>query len=266
MRTGKAACEVSLAVVIPDALKIKVEELIIAELKSCIINLNNVESEMGFFHAYHMRAMSIASSLQIGPAAINSAASIKDDVVRSKEMVGTMQNDLRILHAQLQALTSFSYSDPFSIAEQSSDLVSSFGDRITSKAGGLNPVASEAKINSSLFAGTISVETGSKLVSNTNDFSTPLSKSLRSAWSAIKTPIAASNASQIPADSSGVYDTTRNSTFAHEGAYRVSCGGNMVSIPCSFSFTRFNILMFAQLFYVFADPQFAYTRTTKICF
>ena len=45
----------------------QVEELVVAELQSCLLNLNNIESEAGFFHAYHMRALSIAGSL--GPAA-----------------------------------------------------------------------------------------------------------------------------------------------------------------------------------------------------
>ena len=92
------------------------------------MNLNNVESEMGFFHAYHMRAMSIASSLQINAGSANTSSSMKDDVVRSREMVDMMQSDIRTLRLQLEALCSFSYSDPFLIAEQSTESVAHIGD------------------------------------------------------------------------------------------------------------------------------------------
>jgi hypothetical protein len=100
-----------------------VEEIIVGELKGCVMNLNNVESEMGFFHACHMRAMSIASSLQTGLNSPNSVATVKDDMARSKEMVQTMQSDIYTLRTQLHALTSFSYSDPFFVSEQIAESV-----------------------------------------------------------------------------------------------------------------------------------------------
>jgi hypothetical protein len=102
---------------------VQVEDIIVAELKGCVMNLNNVESEMGFFHACHMRAMSIASSLQIGSSSSGIVAAVKDDVARSKDMVQTMQSDIYTLRAQLQALTSFSYSDPFFVSEQLAESV-----------------------------------------------------------------------------------------------------------------------------------------------
>ena len=95
----------------------QVNDLLVPEIRSCASTLNNIESEMGFFHAYHMRALSIANVT----AGTTEEKKTHDDASKSKEM---MQRDIETLRGQLEALAACSYSDPFVLGEQLADTIS----------------------------------------------------------------------------------------------------------------------------------------------
>lgn len=59
----------------------KVDEVLIPELSSCLITLNNIESEMGFMHAHSIRTLTLISSDQK-----SSSSSSLQDAQRSKEV------------------------------------------------------------------------------------------------------------------------------------------------------------------------------------
>jgi hypothetical protein len=219
----------------------QVEEILVAELKACVMNLNNVESEMGFFHACHMRAMSIASSLQIGSSSSSSVAAVKDDVARSKEMVQTMQSDIYTLRAQLQALTSFSYSDPFFVSEQLAESVALLSNHAASSKKQLKLSTDIADFypnkdmmsNRGILDGNQAMPT-SQLISGSPHWQKSVKSHIdlevgfQSTLSAIKPPTNASNSSSIElADESRI----RFSAYNAEGNGNVdhSYRGNMAS-------------------------------------
>lgn len=222
------------------------EEIIVAELKGCVMNLNNVESEMGFFHACHMRAMSIASSLQVGSSSSSSVAAVKDDVARSKEMVQTMQSDIYTLRAQLQALTSFSYSDPFFVSEQLAESVTLSANHAASSKKPIN-LHSDSKgfyrhkntqiSNLGVLDGNLAIST-SQLTSGSPQTSLkcqidPDLEGFQSTLSAIKPPTNASNSYSLD-----LADESKNkfSAFNAEGIGNVehSYRGNMARIIFEF--------------------------------
>uniref|UniRef100_A0A7S0MK38 PDZ domain-containing protein n=1 Tax=Cryptomonas curvata TaxID=233186 RepID=A0A7S0MK38_9CRYP len=217
----------------------QVEEIIVAELKGCVMNLNNVESEMGFFHACHMRAMSIASSLQIGSSSSSSVAAVKDDVDRSKEMVQTMQSDIYTLRAQLQALTSFSYSDPFFVSEQLAESVALLANHAASSKKPLKLHSDtndfyrrkDTQIsNLGVLDGNLETST-SKLISGSPQRSLKCQidpeVGFQSTLSAIKPPTNASNSSSLDlADESKIRFSAQNGEG--DGNVQHSYRGNMI--------------------------------------
>lgn len=94
----------------------QVNDLLVPEIRSCASTLNNIESEMGFFHAYHMRALSIANVSGTG-----GSGNTQEDASKSKEM---MQRDIETLRSQLEALAACSFSDPFVLGEQLANTIS----------------------------------------------------------------------------------------------------------------------------------------------
>jgi len=59
----------------------KVDEVLVPELSSCLITLNNIESEMSFMHAHSIRTLTLISSDQK-----SLSSSSLQDAQRSKEV------------------------------------------------------------------------------------------------------------------------------------------------------------------------------------
>ncbi|KAJ1491517.1 hypothetical protein T484DRAFT_1774443, partial [Baffinella frigidus] len=107
----------------------KLDEVVGPELVSAVITLSNIESEIAFFHAYSMRALSIAASVAgahhanaaspvHGAHHANAASPAADDAHRSKAM---MDKDLRLLRTQLEGLSRLRLGDPEHLTEQLQD-------------------------------------------------------------------------------------------------------------------------------------------------
>jgi hypothetical protein len=82
-------------------------DLVEPEIKACITTLNNIESEMGFFHAYQTRALQIAKSI-VGESIQNSFDKDEKDAGYSKEMI---QRDIDALRSQLDSLAELTSPD-----------------------------------------------------------------------------------------------------------------------------------------------------------
>ena len=112
-------------------LHFQIEELIIAEAKSCCMNLNNVESKYGMFIHISYEGHT-TSSLQMNSASIDSPPSFGDDVMRRKENVDVMPPDICNLLKQLESLSVFTFSDPFLLVEPSVETAASLSGDLLS--------------------------------------------------------------------------------------------------------------------------------------
>lgn len=86
----------------------QMRDLIEPEIKACINTLENVESEMAFFHAHQMRVLQIAMSMS--GASLEDTMLSKDqaDAAYSKEMV---ERDIEALRSQLTGLADLTAVD-----------------------------------------------------------------------------------------------------------------------------------------------------------
>ena len=85
----------------------QMRELVEPEVKACITTLNNVESELGFFHTYQMRTLQIAKSVA-GESLESTFYKDEKDSKDSKEMI---QRDIDTLRSQLENLAQLTAPD-----------------------------------------------------------------------------------------------------------------------------------------------------------
>jgi hypothetical protein len=85
----------------------QMRELVEPEVKACITTLNNVESELGFFHTYQMRTLQIAKSVA-GESMESTFFKDEKDSKDSKEMI---QRDIDTLRSQLENLAQLTAPD-----------------------------------------------------------------------------------------------------------------------------------------------------------
>eukprot|EP00960_Hanusia_phi_P029293 747870-Hanusia_phi.AAC.9 len=97
----------------------KVDEILLPEFSSCLLTLNNISSEISFFHSHCIRAVSLSGLHEAGAKQIS-------DAQKSKDMI---DKDVNVLRLQLEALAHFSYQDPFQLAKEIEETVSFVEER-----------------------------------------------------------------------------------------------------------------------------------------